>query len=371
MSTNKRGNGTGSVRQRTSGTFEATLRLNGRRWYVTGKTRADAERKLRALQEAQHRGELVPNTRVTVSEHLRDWLESGDWKPATRDDYAAIVRLYLEPAWGHLRLQHLDAGRVARTFATWAGEGRSGGRLLNIFRAAHRAFEVASQWGRIGSNPMERLQPPRARRSRPDMRPVGDVMSAIETVEDPRWRALLLLLLGTGVRLGEALALEWPSVDLLAGTVSVTRSASWVAGQRVEVAPKTASGTRAVTLPAFTIEALRRWRVEQAEERLRLGEWSSGALVFTRPAGGPATPAAALWAWRRTLRTADLPPLRLHDLRHLHASLLLDAGHPLPAVSARLGHASTAVTTAIYAHALRGRDFDAARATERAVMRQG
>src|SRR5690606_20564928 len=115
------------------------------------------------------------------------------------------------------------------------------------------------------------------------------------------------------------------------------------------------AGTRAVTLPAFSVLALRQWRRVQSAQRLGAGPaWSGEQRVVTLPDGQtPSRTQASYWLDERTAAAA-LPRLRNHDLRHLSASLALAAGITLPDVSRRLGHANVSITATIYAHALAG-----------------
>lgn len=165
------------------------------------------------------------------------------------------------------------------------------------------------------------------------------------------------------------LGLRWSDIDLELGTLQVQRAISWPQSSTpVVVRPKSEAGVRAIQPPQHTIAALRRWKVRQAEERLAHdGEWVAEDAVVTRAEGTMPTPAAVHWAFTKACRTAELPRIRIHDLRHLSASLLLSEGVPLPIVSARLGHSTPAITAAIYSHALGNEDARAAAALDSAL----
>ncbi|MGE3960740.1 MAG: tyrosine-type recombinase/integrase [Dehalococcoidia bacterium] len=335
--------------------------LDGRRYYATGPTEATARRRLGDIKRDHARGQLVVPQRLRVAEHLNEWLEVGaaDWKPRTTAYYRDNVRLYLEPAFGHMRLQRLEAPVVARQFARWRADGRaSGGTLLNVYKTFHRALVVAHRWGRIARNPLDAVEPPRARRRRPTLWSVDETREFLAAggSEGP-WPVAWSLLIGTGARLGEVLALEWSDVDLGSGRVHIARSAGRLAGTEVVTAPKTEAGERTLNLPQETVATMRRWRAEQAGARLAAGSvWASGDRVLSRVDGRMATRDAIRWAFQRTAQAAGVPRLRLHDLRHLHATFLLAQGLPPSAVAARLGHATPAVTMAVYARALSGSD---------------
>jgi integrase len=328
-------------------------------------------RKVAELRRQHAVGELVPPTKVTVGEHLAAWLEAGagDWKPKTLCEYESVVRVYLAPAFGRVRLQQLTAPQVTAQYARWRKERDiAGGTLLNVHRVLHRALRIAVRQGLVARNVADAVEPPKAIRRRPELWSADEAARFLGSEPDARWGALWSFLLGTGCRLGEAVGMTWADFDRDAGKARIARSVTWVHCVPVEGVPKTASGVRTITLPDFTLAALRAWRAVQAAERLAAGaEWRGGDKVFTTPAGELPAPWVCAHALARACKRAGLPRLRVHDLRHMHASILLARGLPLPAVSARLGHASPAVTASVYSHALRGQDDAAARAVQGAL----
>lgn len=159
----------------------------------------------------------------------------------------------------------------------------------------------------------------------------------------------ILLAVATGMRRGELLALRWADCDLAGGTISVCRSLEQTKAGLSFKEPKTARSRRVVALPAFAVEALRRHRVEQMEQRLRVGPaWQDYDLVCCREDGTPIRPDSITVLYKAILRRAGLPPVRFHDLRHTHATLLLGQGVHPKVVSERLGHSQIAVTMDLY-----------------------
>jgi integrase len=168
-----------------------------------------------------------------------------------------------------------------------------------------------------------------------------------------RLGALWLLLARTGLRLGEARALRWSDLDPEAGVLVVQRSLP--AGASSPKAPKTAAGLRPVLLSSRLVDVLREHRRLQAEERRRGGaRYADRQLVFCTRYGTPLRAENLLRRFRQLLLRAGLPShYRIHDLRHTAISHQLAAGLSVPEVAASAGHASPAVTTQLYAHAVR------------------
>ena len=157
----------------------------------------------------------------------------------------------------------------------------------------------------------------------------------------------------TGGRRGELLALRWRDVDLATGEITFSRSVDVLDGVRVEGSTK-GGRSRVVPVDEGTVAALRTWRKQQAEERLRLGAaYDDTDLIFTQVDGRPIHPDTVSQLMPRLAARADVPAARPHDLRHLHATTLLLAGVPVHVVAARLGHADPAITLRVYAHVIR------------------
>jgi len=167
----------------------------------------------------------------------------------------------------------------------------------------------------------------------------------------------------TGVRRGEALALRWSDVDLEAATAAIRRSVVPVDHHLVFGEPKTERGRRLIGLDPQLVLALREHWQRHCDSRRSLAlTHDDQDLVFARPDGAPWHPERVSRWFSRLVAETGSPRIRLHDLRHLHATLALAAGVSPRVLADRLGHSSTAVTTDIYQHVLPHMDHDAARA---------
>ena len=171
----------------------------------------------------------------------------------------------------------------------------------------------------------------------------------------------ILLAVTTGMRRGEILALRWKDVDLDAGTLAVQQTLEQTRKGLSFKAPKTARSRRTISLPSLTVEALRRHKVHQAEDRLSspgIGR-AEIDLVSSLRDGSPSSPRALTQEFKRLAKKLGFA-VRFHDLRHTHISHLLAEGvHPKVA-SERAGHASVAITLDTYSHVLPGLQEDAA-----------
>ncbi|HWB70591.1 MAG TPA: site-specific integrase [Egibacteraceae bacterium] len=166
----------------------------------------------------------------------------------------------------------------------------------------------------------------------------------------------------TGVRRSELLGVRWADVDLVAATVTIRQTVvEGEHGHRPEEDQKTTTSARTIHLARRTVEVLRAHRESQAELRRGAGvAWEDRGLVFTQPNGAWWHPDSVSSAFRRAVKAAGVPVIRLQDVRHTHASLLLKAGINSKVVSERLGHRSVAFTLDTYAHVMPGMQPDAA-----------
>jgi len=301
---------TGHIRQRSSGSWElryglGTDRATGKRRMSTatvqGNRRA-AEKELRRLLRTLDTGEHVDPNNVAVRQWLATWLDTvrEEVSPKSHERYAEIVNNFLTPALGNLLLNKLAPTHIQRAYNDWATggrrDGKSGGLSPRTRRHIHRilrsALARAVEQQLLARNPADAFKKRLPKVERRSMTTLTAEQSALllETINHSRVYWPVLLALATGMRRGEILALRWKNVDFERGTLRVMESLEQTkAGIRFK-APKT-DRHRAISLPAFAVEELRRLKRRQAEELLALGVRQSGeTLVCGRADGAPHQP---------------------------------------------------------------------------------
>ncbi|HHX44892.1 MAG TPA: site-specific integrase [Chloroflexi bacterium] len=361
----RRSPGEGSIIQRQDGRWQASLQVDGHRRTVYGATRQECAAKLADLQRQVTRAGILPDPgKRTVNDLLDAWLEvkAPIVRPRTLADYQDVCDRYLRPPLGKTRLNRLTPDRIQRLYARYQMRAQSRA-ALKAHRVLSQALALAVRWGWIGNNPCDRVDAPLHRYRRHEPWDAGQLRTFLDGTRDHWLGPLWMFLATTGCRLGEALALEWGDVDLAAGTVTINKAGQHVGGRWTVTEPKTRSGIRTITLPREAIGALRR----QAEYRLAHG---GGVLVFANQSGAPLNRTTVAHAMRVMCKRLAVPALSPHGLRHLHASILLAEGLPLPEVSRRLGHANAGITASIYSHAVRD-DSAAVAAIGRALGERG
>jgi len=207
----------------------------------------------------------------------------------------------------------------------------------------------------LARNVADLSDPPKPMKTEMSTWSAQQVQGFLSYVKAHRLYPCFLLLLTTGMRRGELCGLRWEGIDFETKRISIRRSRVVVGYSNVvNSEPKTARGRRIVPLDPAVVDVLRGYRARQLQERLAWGAGyqGDGGIVFTHEDGAALHPDQISNAFERLTQAAELPRIRLHDLRHTYATLALQSGVPLWAVSDILGHASLAITSNVYRHAI-------------------
>jgi len=358
----------GSVFQRKDGRWVAALTVNGKRKLVYAKSQAEARRRLAELQQEVGRTGIIarPGKR-TVNDLLDVWLDTAQLRVTTRTGYEKVLRTHVRSVLGGMRLARLSPDHLQKLYSRLDGKRTPS----KVHRILHRALAQAVLWGWLATNPADRVAAPTYTAARRTLWTEAQLQRFLDASATHRYAPLWVLALASGLRQGELLGLQWADLDLEHGVLAVRRTLHRIKGQLVTQPPKTRAGERVMTLPPSTVQVLRHWRSVQAAERLAAaGQWAAEDWVFTNAAGDPLPDQTIIHALRDLCVRQGLPNIGHHGLRHLHATLLLAQGLPVPAVSARLGHANPQITMSVYAHALPAQDQQSADAIGRALAVQ-
>ena len=325
-------------------------------------TRKEAEALLGELAGQKAKGLLAPPNRLTVRDFALDYLRRKareGARPRTLDLLAQELAYALpslkdpkaHDPLGSLRLQAVQPAHI-RGVVDGLVERYAPRTVRKVLGHLKALFREALHLELIPRNPAEvvRVRLPQGEKAARALEPT-EVARLLEEAEKGRSRDMALLLrlfLSTGLRRGEALALQWKDLDLERGEMRVWRAWSKVGGKGTFTAPKTSTARRVVPLPQDLLLALKA-RKEELLERLAPEEVEE---LFLFGGTRPVDPDAFNHYLRRLAARAGVGRVRVHDLRHTWATLALSRGVPLEVVSERLGHASPTITLNVYRHLL-------------------
>ena len=340
---------------------------NGKRDYMNHTVKGnkkDAQALLNRLMREKDLGVLIEPARMSLNEYLDHWLLTSV-KPRVRArthrNYTDTLRLYVRPKLGSRRLGSLKAVDIQAVYSEMQENG-----LSSMVRLTHTLLKgsltQAVKWQMIAQNPADYVDLPK-RKPAGKARALSklEVDSFLEATARSKWHVFFHLMVATGLRPSEALALSWKDLDLAKGTLTVQHSLGWLKGEKRFVLndPKTASSRRTLPLPFGLVKLLSEHMTAQFDRGFT-------DLVFTTRAGTPSHQRVIVQeAFKPALVRAGLSKeTRLYDLRHTHATLLLLAGIHPKVVSERLGHASVAITLDVYSHVLPNMQQEAAERLE-------
>ena len=357
--------------------YEGVNPANGKdrhRWYAGGPTRREAEKLLTDLVKRKHDGHYRPPVKITFGAYLTDrWLptKKAQLRASTYDSYRRNIELHVVPNLGSVQLQHLQADDLDTFYSRLLDCGRCDQRgglspktVRYLHTIIHKALADAERKGTVVRNVAAFSEPPKltsATKSEMRVWTGEQLRSFLDYAEEHALYSAFFLAANTGMRRGEVLGLRWKDVDLARSRLSVRQAVVSVAYEVAISDVKTGSARRTIDLDRRTMAVLRSWRKRQLEERLLVGTGGTyEGLVFARPDGRPIHPDFFSQCFDRLVAQAELPRIRLHDLRHTHATLLLQAGQPPKVVSERLGHSTPGFTMTVYQHVIPGMQAEAA-----------
>jgi integrase len=375
----------GHIRERSPGRWAIVIDLpdpeTGRRrrkWHSFRGTKREAQVECSRLI-SEIKGDLyVEPAKMTVRQFLDHWLDhmKSQVAPRTHERYSEIALKCLAPLIGDVLLSKLKAIRISAAYTKALAAGRRDGRgglsprtVVHMHRILRQALQQAVDWEMLARNPTDKIKPPKVEKKEMRALDASETAALLEAIRPTRIFMPVLLAVTCGMRRGEITALRWRSVDFVNAQLEVKTSTEQTrAGVREK---ETKSGrARTVTLTALAMEELRRHKVRQAEELLRLGMRQSDDMYIVAQADGqPLMPNSLTHEFVRFIAGTKLPRIRFHDLRHTHATQLLKSNVHPKIVQERLGHEDISTTLNLYSHVLPGMQDAAAKIVDLALRK--
>ncbi|KWW97913.1 hypothetical protein TH66_21290 [Carbonactinospora thermoautotrophica] len=411
----RRANGEGTIYQRKDGLYAAQVYVTQpdqtrKRATVYGKTWDEVHDELVRLKNNERQGIPTPVSSTPLGDYLDYWLEhvvKPDARPATYRSYELSVRLYLKPGLGKKRLNKLTAPDIrvwlntVRETCLCCAQGKDAKRpkdhkdpqkrqrccaigqccqsypsprtVQYLHAILRSALQQAVRDDLLARNVAKNVRAPKGQRRQLPSLSASEAAKLLRTARADRLHALYAVMLGLGLRRGEALGLRWTDVEFnecencrgLGELKGVPCSPCGNTGQTAVIhvrqtlqrtkdglrflGTKTQRSTRDIAVPGSLVKVLREHRKRQMAERLAAGErWREHYLVFTTSIGTPIEPRNLNRSFAKLCDAAGVRRVRLHDLRHTCASLLRARGVDLSAIQDILGHEEYRTTADFY-----------------------
>ena len=368
----------GHIRQRSPGHWAIILDMRDpttgkrrRKWHSFKGTKRAAQIECAKLIAEMQRGIYVEPAKLNVGQYLERWLafKKPNVSPRTYERYQELALKNLAPLLGEIMLTRLQPIQISEAYAKAVEAGNRKGRgglsprtVQHMHRVLRQALEQAVKWNMLVRNPcslLEKKDRPKIEKKPVAVLDAGETMKLLEAARGSRWFVPMLLGSMCGMRCGEIAALTWNDIKFDQQQIVIKHSLEQTqAGTRLKETK--GSKCRTVAMPGLLMEDLKAWRAKQAQELLRLGVRPDGSTrIVTREDGSSPKPKGITEAVSDFMKARG-SAVRLHGLRHSHAShLLAENVHP-KIVQERLGHHSISVTMDIYSHLMPNMQADAA-----------
>jgi integrase len=363
MSTSKRrGNHEGSNPfQRDDGRWQVLVRYTDqygltKRATVYGKTAPDAREKAGEVLARLTEGLPARDKKTTLETFTREWIASAlaasDRKATTKTMYAGVARVHIVGSHiGGLALDKVRPMHVEGWIVGLRAKGLSESTVRSAYTILRAILDTAVRDGALARNPAAAVKRPKVTAKESVFLTPEQVRALLGAAKKSRYADLFTLLVNTGLRRGEALALRWSDIDHEEKLLRVRGTLARVDGDLIVTSTKTAKSRRSIPLSDGAESLLKEIRKQQLMDRLKAGSvWHQTGYVFTTEDGRPCDPRNALRALKSAATKMGMTGVGLHTLRHSAATAMLTNGVPLKVVSEILGHASIVITADIYGH---------------------
>jgi integrase len=337
---------------------------------ITAHTKREVEQEVARIRNETRTGTYLEPTKLTLAEYLERWMAAIEPKvrPQTFRSYRRICRQRIGAALGNIPLASLSPLHIQDWYTDRLATGLTTTTVRLYHGVLHTALKQAVRLRLLPSNPADAVEQPKRRHVEMKTWDAAQVRKFLEATADHPLGTMWRLAVLTGLRQGEILGLTWDDIDLERGTLSVRRGVILGKAGREFGPTKSRAGQRQVALPASCVTSLRAHRARQNKERLALGPaWRDLGLVFPRYDGDVYPPSTLRKRWVETIKLADVPYIRFHDMRHTSATLALILGEHPKVVQERLGHSSIKMTLDRYSHVTPNMQREAADRLDRAI----
>jgi integrase len=333
------------------------------KWFSGFNTKKEAERALAEKINEVNKGTYIEPSDLTLSEYLRGWLQDYakvNCAPRTYEGYEYIIRDHIIPSLGRITLDKLKPMHIQRYYSQRLQNGRRDGKgglsprtVLHHHRVLREALQHAVKWQLLSYNPADAAEAPKPQRKKFNVLSKDEVHKLLDAASKTPYYEAIYMAINTGMRRGEIYGLQWADINFTNKTVGINQTLQRLKGEGLvfRETTKTDGSRRSIAISDNVISMLQKIKTKQKENRLLCGPlYEDHDLVFSNTHGTPINIDYVSQQFGYLVKKIGLQHVRFHDLRHSHATLLLEQGEHPKVVSERLGHSSITITMDLYSH---------------------
>jgi integrase len=343
------------------------------KWKMGFATKKEAQDALKDALNRLDQKNLLAET-MTVAEYLSEWLEktAAGKAPRTQETYEFTVTHYLTPKLGAITLAELKAHQIERLYRELS-KTHAPSTVHRTHRVLRTALNRALKWGYLERSPLSQVDTPSLRYEKRNVLSAEQIHQCLDSLREISFPSYIAAYLAThtGMRRGEIAGLQWADIDWDKQVLRVQRTRQHRPMGEIVGPTKTSGSNRSILVGNTVLDELSKWKSQLEEStRKRHETWSDFSYVVSYLDGGYPAPELYYRNLRSAVKQLGLPPVTFHDLRHSHATLLLEEQVPMKVISERLGHASIQLTANLYTHVTARLQEDAANAVEKVFRRK-
>lgn len=320
------------------------------------KTKKEAQLAAAKIEESVAKGEYSTFEKISFIDFAERWekLSIQNFKPTTYSTYLGVIKNRLVPYFNHMYINEIKVIDIQSYYAELLEEKLSTKYIRLIHNVMRRLFRDMVKWGLVNRNLMDDVEPPKITKKTYNVLTFEQAMQLLDYMKKHSNQHIFFsLAIWTGMRRGELLGLRWQDIDFEKKEIYVQQQLSWTKDGFIFQSTKTNGSVRTIPIHDQLIKELKEYKLQQNKCRLQLGEaYEDFGLVVTSPTGHYVMGRKLLYQLENSCKALGYPQMTIHELRHTHATIMLQLGEHPKIVSERLGHKSIDITLNLYSHAL-------------------
>ncbi|GER67439.1 site-specific integrase [Weizmannia acidilactici] len=339
------------------------------------RTKTEAKKELLKIKNQVDNGSYFKESTEDFSMFMERWFNTSYKRTVeitTAKSREYVIRNHIMKYFQHKKINEITTFDIDSFYVDKLDSGYSGAYIRQMHNLLNQAFDQAVRWSLIKVNPVKNAKPPKVKSEEKITWTVDEVNRFQNLIKNSSMEIPYLLAIFTGMRRGEVLGLKWDDVDFENKKIRIKRSLCFVSGKGlIFKEPKTKKSKRQISISQHVVNVLKKHKQKQEFQKEKLGiQYQNNNLIVCTDDGKPLDPRNLLRQFYRLIEEANVPRISFHDLRHTHATILMQQGENPKVVSERLGHSRVGITLDLYSHVSDDLQEQAAEKFENALLKQ-